>query len=220
MAEVVSLAHSILETLGAAHAKKIVHRDIKPENVFVTADGHVKVLDFGIGRFFESNEPASATRSGRAIGTPAFMAPEQALGRSNDVDGRTDIWALGATMFALLSGRFVHEASSPTEVAVLAATRPAPLLREVAPNTCPELQAVIDRALAFKREDRWADAHAMDRALLEAAQSGLGLSASSLPKLWAPASDVDGELDGLPTRVPEVHSGDPALDDATSSRLP
>ena len=218
--EVVSLAHSILGTLAAAHTKRIVHRDIKPENVFVTADGQVKVLDFGIGRFFEANEPESATRSGRAIGTPAFMAPEQALGRSREVDGRTDIWALGATMFSLLSGRFVHQAPTPTEVAVLAATRPAPPLREVAPDVCVELQAVIDRALAFKKEERWADADEMDRALLRAALSGLGLSASSLPKMCAPTSDGEGEFDAVPTRVPPLHSADSAIDDPTSARLP
>ncbi|MGO8999318.1 MAG: protein kinase domain-containing protein [Polyangiaceae bacterium] len=204
IAEVVVLAHSLLETLAAAHAKKIVHRDIKPENVFVTTAGEVKVLDFGIGRFFESNEPGSATRSGRALGTPAFMAPEQALGRMREVDGRTDIWALGATMFSLLSGRFVHEAESPTEIAVLAATRPARSLGEVAPEVPTALREVVDRALSFKREGRWADAGEMDRALLGACEAALGLVASSLPSLAVPLPERGEDLDTVATHVPEV----------------
>ena len=137
VAEVVVVAHAVLEVLAAAHAKKIVHRDVKPENIFLTSGGEIRVLDFGIGRFFETQDTASATRSGRAIGTPAFMAPEQALGRQRDIDGQTDLWALGATMFALLSGRFVHEAESATEIAVLAATRPARPIAQVASPRCP-----------------------------------------------------------------------------------
>ncbi len=121
--EVAVIAHAVLGALGVAHAKKVVHRDIKPENIFVTTSGEVKVLDFGIGRSSRRTTRTTATRSGNAVGTPAFMAPEQALGRQREVDARTDLWALGATMFSLLSGRYVHEAESGTEVAILAATR-------------------------------------------------------------------------------------------------
>ena len=105
MAEAVGIALFVLDVLAAAHAKKIVHRDIKPANVFVTTDGGYRLLDFGVARFFESDDPALATRSGHAVGTPAFMAPEQALGRSRLVDGRTDLWAVGAMLFTLLSGK-------------------------------------------------------------------------------------------------------------------
>src|SRR6185312_9726002 len=131
--DVVVVAHAMLGALAAAHEKKIVHRDVKPENVLVTVEGEVKILDFGIGRFFESNDSASVTRSGHAVGTPAFMAPEQALGRLREVDGRTDLWAVGASMFTLLSGKFVHEAESAAEVAVMAATKNARALTDVVP---------------------------------------------------------------------------------------
>jgi serine/threonine protein kinase len=225
VAEVVALAHSLLETLAAAHAKKIVHRDIKPENVFVTTGGEVKVLDFGIGRFFESSEPGSATRSGRALGTPAFMAPEQALGRMREVDGRTDIWALGATMFSLLTGRFVHDAETPTELAVLAATRRAPRLRELAPEVPEPIRAVIDRALAFKKDERWAGAEAMDQALLAASVAALGVPVSELRPIVVPEPKPNDEVAGLPTLLPpdgarlgHVEGQDPDLNVEAANR--
>src|SRR5207302_703626 len=116
---------------------------IKPENIFITQGGETNVLDFGIARFFETTDPATATRSGRALGTPAFMAPEQALGRRRDIDGRTDLWALGATMFTLLSGGLVHQGDTGEEILVLTATRNARPLRQVEPDVAPEIAAVI-----------------------------------------------------------------------------
>src|SRR5262249_25974496 len=115
-AEVVSLVGDVLEVLGAAHAKGVVHRDLKPENLFVTCDGQLKVLDFGVARIRE-NSPTQ-TRAGAVFGTPAFMPPEQALGRSNEVDAASDIWAVGATAFRLLSGHFVHEGSTAEEMLI------------------------------------------------------------------------------------------------------
>ncbi len=198
--EVVVIAHVMLGALAAAHAKKVVHRDVKPENIFVTTSGEVKVLDFGIGRFFETNDPTTATRSGNAVGTPAFMAPEQALGRLRSMDGRTDLWALGATMFTLLSGRYVHEAESGTEVAIMAATRPARRLSAVAPEIPAALAEVVDRALEFEREARWGDAEEMDRALLRATEAVFGKSVDDLP----PIAVAQREEGGTPLEeVPE-----------------
>ncbi len=200
--EVVVAAQAVLRILGAAHAKKIVHRDVKPENLFLTCEGEIRVLDFGIGRFFEASEPSSATRSGRALGTPAFMAPEQALGRVRDVDGRTDLWALGATMFSLLSGRFVHEAESPTEIAVLAATKPARPLAEVAPEVPASIVNVVDKALSFSKEGRWSDVAAMEQALLSACRDAIGKEPSALAIV--PPPRVDGiDFDGQDTVAPK-----------------
>ena len=158
----------VLSVLAIAHEKGIVHRDIKPENLFATRDGGVKVLDFGIARLIDPQTNASTTSTGRMVGTPAFMPPEQALGRRNEIDARTDIWALGATLFTLLSGKHVHPAETVEEMMVHAAIRPAPPVASAVEGVADSLAAVIDRALAFTKDARWQSAAEM-RAALDAA---------------------------------------------------
>ena len=165
--EALALGHQLLDVIAAAHAAGVVHRDIKPENLFVTTEGMLKVLDFGIARMravtASDSEP---THTGRAMGTPAFMAPEQAFGRAREVDERTDVFSCGATLFSVLSGKLVHEAETAQEQMVYAATRPARSLGSVAGLELPrEVVAVVDRALAFERADRWPTAIAMRDAL-------------------------------------------------------
>lgn len=167
---VLAVAEQMLDVLAAADAKHIVHRDIKPSNVFVTKQGQVKVLDFGVARLRDA-EGAHATHSGVALGTPAFMAPEQALGRSEEISGRTDVWAVGATMLSLLTGRSVHQASSAQEQMVLAATRPPPSLATFDPETPPSVVTLVDRALAFEQTARWQTAAEMRDAVRVAARA-------------------------------------------------
>jgi serine/threonine-protein kinase len=162
--DVAQLAHQALDVLRAAHAAGIVHRDIKPENLFLTRDGRLKVLDFGIARMREANGSLSRTGSGMP-GTPAFMPREQAMALTKEIDGRTDLWSVGATMFALVSGRYVHEAETMQAMMVMTATRPARSLAVVAPETPAWLVAIVDRALAFEKENRFADAAQMQEAL-------------------------------------------------------
>lgn len=154
--ETLEIAEQTLAVLEAAHAKEIVHRDLKPENLFITSDGVVKLLDFGIARLREDN--AKRTQTGMVMGTPAFMAPEQAMGRWSDVDARTDIWAVGATMFTLLSGAIVHEGETAGEIQVAAATRPARSLARIMRDAPVELVRLVDRALAYERDQRFQDA--------------------------------------------------------------
>jgi serine/threonine-protein kinase len=171
---VVDLTLRLLDVLAAAHEKGIVHRDIKPENVFLTRSGAVKVLDFGIARIREMSQRDSVTQSGTSMGTPAFMPPEQARGRWAEVDARTDVWAVGATMFTLLTGRFVHEGETTNEVLLAAMTIAAPPVRSVAPDVPAAVADVVDRALSFEREARWADARAMENALRAATGQPVG----------------------------------------------
>jgi serine/threonine-protein kinase len=168
--EVLLIADQLLDVLAAAHAKGILHRDLKPENLFLTREGQLKVLDFGIARLRElaQGQTAGSTRSGSLLGTPAFMAPEQARGRSQDVDERTDLWAAGATMYTLLSGKFVHEAETVNEQLIQTATKPAEPIAKVCPKL-PEIVAkIVDRALAYDRNDRWPSARAFQQAVREA----------------------------------------------------
>jgi serine/threonine-protein kinase len=161
--EVVTYLRDLLDVLVAAHRRGVVHGDLKPENLFITRDGKLKVLDFGVARL-RGAAPTGMT-PGFLLGTPAFMPPEQALGRASEVDALSDIWAVGATGFALLTGRFVHGGETVEELLIQAGTQPAPSLRTVSPRLPQSVAAVIDRALAFEKSARWASAHAMRDAL-------------------------------------------------------
>ena len=182
--EVLPVVDQLLDVLIAAHGKGIVHRDLKPENLFLTRDGRLKVLDFGIARLREvSKASQAATRAGSLLGTPAFMAPEQSRGRWDEVDGQTDIWAVGAVIFTMLSGRYVHEADTVNEQLIMAATVPAPSIAKFIPELPPALVELVDRALAFNKINRWPDALAMQKATQAVIADFQGSSAPlALPK--------------------------------------
>jgi serine/threonine protein kinase len=162
--EALGIAADILETLTGFHAEGIVHRDLKPANIFVTREGVVKLLDFGVARMREAG--GDKTRAGTALGTPSFMAPEQAMGLADGVDGRADLFSVGATLFALMSGQRLHQGRSDNEAFILAATTPAPSLARVAADLPVEVIALVDKALAWDKRARFADAAEMrDEAL-------------------------------------------------------
>ncbi len=195
--EVLSAADQLLDVLVAAHAKGIVHRDLKPENVFLTRTGQVKVLDFGIARLREMSTASSATRVGTSMGTPAFMAPEQARALWDEVDGRTDLWAVGATMFNLLTGQLVHEGRTVNEILLAAMTKPAPPLASVLPGVAPTVADLVDRALAFERENRWPDAARMQEGVRRAYYDRTGKPITTAPKLTVPPSVPNRTLPSL-----------------------
>jgi serine/threonine-protein kinase len=176
LGEALRIVDQTLDVLVAAHAKGIVHRDLKPENLFLTTEGAIKVLDFGLARVLEAPGAPKMTRTGMSMGTPAYMSPEQALGEWNRVDGRTDLWAVGASLFSLLTGRLVHEAPTLNQLLLKAMTQPAPAIRSVLPALPAEAANAVDRALAFDPRARWADAAAMQRcvraAIAEVAATG------------------------------------------------
>ncbi len=158
--EALKMLAPVLECLGNAHQHKIIHRDIKPENLFVQPDGQVRVLDFGIARVSDSSN-VTATRTGMVVGSPAYMSPEQALGKMNSVGPQTDVYAVGATMFALISGTTPHAGESTQEMIVLVATQQARKLAAVFPEVNPRVAEVIDRALLYNIAERYPDAFAM-----------------------------------------------------------
>jgi serine/threonine-protein kinase len=165
--QVLVYAEQLLGILIAAHDRGIVHRDIKPENVFITADGVVKVLDFGIAAVVDGSRRRT-TRQGTLLGTPGFMPPEQARAKWDQVDARSDIWAVGATLFNALVGRLVHAAEDATEELIQAISQPAPPLADVSSGVPEVVADVVDRALAFEKRDRWPNAQAMLNAVREA----------------------------------------------------
>ncbi len=166
VSEVVALSAKLLDVMAAAHDQGIVHRDVKPENLFLTKEGVFKVLDFGIARVRElSGQSSGGTMAGTLLGTPAFMSPEQARGRAELVDERSDVWSVGATMFTLLTGHNVHRAETPNEYLIYAATVPARSLAKVAPSLPEALVLLVDKALAFEPTERWQSARQMRDAL-------------------------------------------------------
>jgi serine/threonine-protein kinase len=167
--EVLEIGYQLLDVLAHAHERGIVHGDIKPENVFLTSEGRVKLLDFAMAKVHAAGYRAN---SGTTFGTPAFMPPEQALGNWADLDGRSDLWSLAATMYLLLSGSTVREPGSATAQLVGAMALPVRSLGQI--TALPRsIVAVVDRALSFDREQRFPDARSMQLAL-RAAQIELG----------------------------------------------
>lgn len=191
--EVRSIALQVTGALGAAHAAGLVHRDIKPGNIARTADGSVKVLDFGISHIIDEGAAGQAplTATGAVVGTASYLAPEQARGER--VDQRADLYALGCVLYALLAGEPPFQ--GPTAVATMMAhlSDPVPDLRAARPETPPELADLIQALLAKDPEDRPESAAAVAEAL-----RGEG-PALGLP-LAPPASDQATVV--LPTSPP------------------
>lgn len=167
--EALTVIDELLEVLAMAHEKDIVHRDIKPENLFITSLGQLKVLDFGIARLNQGD--TGSTRAGSFMGTPAFSAPEQARGRWNEVDARTDLYAVGATLFTLLTGFHVHDAETPSEQLALAISSPAPSLASFLPDAPKDLVDLVDTALRYHKHERFQSARALQSAVRKVAAS-------------------------------------------------
>jgi protein kinase-like protein len=165
LGETLRVARTIAEALAVAHAAGVVHRDIKPSNVLYTEKGGaVKVADFGVAR---SNDASGLTRTGDAIGTPGYMAPEQARGAK--IDARADLFSLGCVIFRCLSGRVPFAGADILQVATKLALEEAPLLRQVAPTVPIEVEALVAKLLEKDPEARPASAievrQALDRLL-------------------------------------------------------
>ena len=169
------LARQILEGVGHAHAQGIVHRDLKPDNILLVDMGgwdRVKIIDFGlvklIGDVADAFGAAALTRTGIVFGTPAYMAPEQALGRH--IDGRTDIYTLGVILFEMLVGRLPFMDKDPMALMRHHAKTPPPRLDQVirAPWVTPQLIVLVEGALEKEPNSRFPNTAAMIAALDDA----------------------------------------------------
>jgi serine/threonine-protein kinase len=167
-AEVAWLGIAICDALSAAHRLGIIHRDIKPSNVFVARDEQgrevVKLFDFGVARVPSENK--KLTQDGALLGTPEYMAPEQLLAR--EVDGRTDLYALGVTLYECLAGVVPFEGNFG-EVLLKVSTEALTPLRQKVVDVAPELAAAVERVLSREPDARFADAQAFLQALRKAA---------------------------------------------------
>lgn len=162
--EVMRIGDAAMDALRAVHEAGVVHRDLKPHNIFVLEGGGVKLLDFGFAKL----RGYTADAAQNLFGTPSFMPPEQALGLAKKIDAQSDVWSLGATLFTVLSGESVHVAKHMNAMVLASASARPRSLANAAPELSSKIVAVVDRALAYRKADRWPDIVAMRAAWQEA----------------------------------------------------
>jgi len=174
-----SIAHQILEAVGAAHDKSILHRDLKPANVFLVRgpgdSDFVKLLDFGIGKVMGDAPAEQLTRTGVLMGTPFYMAPEQFAG-AKDVGPRGDLYSVAVLLYEMLSGQLPHDGATLTELLThITSERPAPL-SALEPGLPIGIVSAIERGLAKDPDGRYSSAVEM-AAALRRGEAGLSVSA-------------------------------------------
>jgi serine/threonine-protein kinase len=217
VAEAVQIAGQVLRGLARAHAAGIVHRDLKPDNIYLAErddELSVKIVDFGISKIQNPATPDNITQRGTILGTAFYMSPEQAQ-CARDLDGRTDLWSLGAILYECLAARPPHLGAAYEAVLIAICTTDAEDVRVHAPDVAPAVAEVIARALARDREERYQSAEQMYRALAAALPGvldakGLG-SRSSLPS----AADVATRAETPPAALLDHGTGA-----GTAVRLP
>jgi serine/threonine-protein kinase len=174
--EALAIVRQVADALIYAHARDVIHRDIKPENILL-ANGHAYVADFGIARAISAAGTARLTQTGMAIGTPAYMSPEQAYGEEG-VDQRADLYSLGCLCYEMLTGKPPFEGSTPQAILVRRFTQATPRLSAQRPDIPASIDAAVHRAMAREAGDRFASV----------ARFADALSQASAPAASAPRS--------------------------------
>jgi serine/threonine protein kinase len=213
VAEVLRIADTVLDCLVACHTIGVIHRDLKPANIFITAVGEVKVLDFGVAQMRSAT--SERTAAGTALGTPAYMSPEQAMGLVDQLDGRADIFSVGAMIHALVTGQRINNGRTEQEALVMAATMPVASVARLAPHLPLPVVALVDKALAWDRRNRFDDARQMQAAVREALAAIPGTTIESAP---VPRASVpDAARSSKQADWPAARAGGPAPGPAASS---
>jgi serine/threonine protein kinase len=206
--DALAVGFQVLDVLDAFHKRGVVHRDIKPGNLFVTHLGVVKVLDFGLARLRDGSGTGKATGAGTVLGTASYIPPEQAQGKPDQIDARSDVFAVGAVLFQLLTGTVVHEGRSSLDRLFSAMrTQPKPIC-QVSPRLPARIGAVIDKSLSFSRDDRHESARAM-RDALRTAYFDVFRAPVTKPMVQVGEGDTDNESFAEPSAVVEVSFGPP-----------
>jgi uncharacterized RDD family membrane protein YckC len=181
----------VAKGLRAARQQGIIHRDIKPSNLLRDPNGPLKIADFGLAKPLQANVDTKITQQGALLGSPLYMAPEQA--RADELDHRTDMYALGASFFHLMAGRPPYEGNTSLEVIAKHLSEPVPSLTEARPDVPPQLEEIIGRLMAKDPSHRFADYDELIAALESAAPRE-----STYAGFWirAAAASIDALLGG------------------------
>jgi hypothetical protein len=150
-AEAVRISLAVADAIAHAHERGVIHRDLKPANVMIEKEGdRPVVMDFGLGRQLGETDAERLTKTGEILGTPAFVAPEQAFGLKSELDEKTDVYGLGALLYTMLAGQAPFDGPSALAIMKKVSTEPPPRLADVSPS----LEGFVRRAMAKRREDR------------------------------------------------------------------
>ena len=177
----------VADALSYAHAREVVHRDIKPANIML-AGGHALVADFGIARAVSEAGGAKLTETGLSLGTPHYMSPEQASGAA-DIDGRSDVYALGCVTYEMLVGEPPHSGPNAQAIMAKVLTQPVPSVSEGRETVTPAMDAAIHKALARLPADRFATAKQFGDALQQSTDSMI--SGVAYPAYPGAAADAE-----------------------------
>ena len=170
----VAVAEQIGAALDHAHARDVLHRDIKPSNVLIDVDGRFVLCDFGLARVLQSRASLHLTATGLVAGTPAYMAPEQALGEPSE--SCTDLYGLAVVLYEIVTGRVPFEADTPLATMLAHVHQPPPAPRTLAPDVPRAVETVLLHALAKARDERYGSGYELGRALRSAVVAAYGPS--------------------------------------------
>jgi serine/threonine protein kinase/Tfp pilus assembly protein PilF len=193
------------EGLGKAHAAGVVHRDLKPDNIMITRDGHVKILDFGLAKLIEpplaegGNEDAATaimqqhSTPGVIMGTVGYMSPEQAQGKTKEIDQRSDIFSFGCILFEAATGRKPFKGDSLIKSLHMVVYEPPPSVADSNPSAPPELQRIVRRCLAKDPEDRY---QSIKEVAIELKELRRGMDGAGVDTTVPPARSITTEQSG------------------------
>jgi len=206
VARAVGIARQVCDVLTAAHERHIVHRDLKPDNLLVMEGDRIKLIDFGIAKLLDVS--LVLTKTNTMVGTPLYMAPEQWQG--DDIDGRTDLYALGSMIFEMIAGRPPFETDHLHTIITKHLTETPPTLRSLVPSVPSAISELVARCLAKRLEDRPRSAQALSEGLEQGIGQSIGYAATQatpqpMPQYMggpAPAPDPVGPQVQAPTPQP------------------